>query len=244
MLFMYFPLLSTIISFIIIAIVSSSTITLSDNNNNNDDNGEINFNLSTKENIELYFRIKRKQQLNAVQTLLNYDRYDRQYQMVDKLFEKIFTIIDESQQQVINNSNYNIGDQLPLNQTEIVRNILQVIDNCAFFANIVLKLPDISRRLLDKRNGKSNDWAQSYRWCLNFTTNSNIVDDLSLKMFNLAAQQLNIVEKEADFLNPYEKKNQKSRTSSNSIIKDPVDKKKKNSKTKSSKGPRMSRIEL
>lgn len=228
---------SMIISLSIVFLLSTTTIIIKCEKNDTDDS--INFDLSNKQNIELYFKLKRKQQLTAVQTLLSYDRYEKQYQMVDKLFEKIFHMIDESQK-IIHDSDYIIGDLLPLNQTKIVHNILQVIDNCAFVANIVLKLPDISRRLLN--NGKY-DWEKSYRWCFNFTIQSNMVDDISIKMFNLAAQQLNIVEKEEDFLNPYEKKNQKRPSSPNSI-KDSSNNKKKNSKTKLPKGPRMSRIEL
>ncbi|KAH9424689.1 hypothetical protein DERP_013918 [Dermatophagoides pteronyssinus] len=227
---------SMIIWFSIVIIFCSTKIFANEN-----DMEKINFDLSNKENIELYFKFQRKQQLNAVQTLMTYDRYEQQYQMVKKLFEKIFHIIDECQQNIINNSHYNIGDSLPFDHQEIVDNIIQAIDNCAFFANMVLKLPDISRRLLT--NEMETNWEKSYRWCLNFTKQSNIVDDISLKMFNLAAQQLNIVEKEDDFLNPYEKKNQKSKI--NSIEKNSNEKKKmaKNSK-KIKKGPRMSRIEL
>ncbi|KAH9394233.1 hypothetical protein TYRP_004282 [Tyrophagus putrescentiae] len=67
------------------------------------------------------------------------------------------------------------------------------------------------------------------------------VDDTSLKMLNLAAQQLNVVPKDEDFVNPYSKKSSKNKNKDSSTA---GSAKKKTTLPKRQKGPRMSKVEL
>lgn len=191
--------------------------------------------MKTKENIELYFKIKRKEHSDAVKTLLNFDKYEQKHKLMVQMFEKMFDVIHKSREFLEKNPEYEIGNPLPMNNTEIVVNILQIIDNCALFANLVLKLPDISQRLIQKQIA----WNETYSWCFNFTNKSNLIDDISTRLYNLAAQQLNIIPRESDFINPYEKSFKKAKQ--NSTV-NPNKSKKIPSKMK--KGPRMSKAEL
>ncbi|KAI2801540.1 hypothetical protein BLOT_011094 [Blomia tropicalis] len=191
----------------------------------------------TKESIQSYFAVKRKEHLDAVQTLLKFQRYEQKFEMMKKIFEKIFETIESSRANV-ENSNYVIGEELP-QKSESIQHILFILDNCAFFGNLVLKLPDISKQLLKLETR----WTEQYKWCFSFAINSNIIDKQSSVMFNLAAQQLNLIPRNEDFVNPYEEKTikQKKLKKANSGT---IDTKTKNTQTKKSKGPRMSKVEL
>lgn len=154
---------------------------------------------ATKEEIQTLFTLKRKQHFEAIQTLLNFQKYEQKYEMIKKIFTRIFEVIQTSRVKV-ENSNYILGEELPNN--EVIDHIFLILDNCAFFGNIVLKLPDITTRLLKE----NNQWVNSHKWCLTFSTSSNLLDEKSLQMFNLSAQQLNLIPRSDDFINPYEEK--------------------------------------
>lgn len=196
-------------------------------------------NLVAREDIQKYFAVKRKQHLEAVQTLLKFQRYEQKYEMLSRIFGKIFEVLEASKTKV-ENSEYILGGDLPTGS--VTENILMVLDNCAFFGNLILKLPDISDRIL-KQN---NQWIDLYKWCFTFSISTNLIDDMSLKMFNIAAQQLNLLPKDKDFVNPYSEKNSVSKnldsSASESTSKGKI--KKKTLPEKRQKGPRMSKVEL
>lgn len=156
-------------------------------------------NLVAREDIQKYFAVKRKQHLEAVKTLMKFQRYEQKYELLSKIFNKIFEVLEISKAKVENSEYILGGDLVPGSVTE---NILMVLDNCAFFGNLILKIPDISDRIL-KQN---NQWVDLYKWCFTFSTSANLIDDMSLKMFNIAAQQLKLLPKDEDFVNPYSEK--------------------------------------
>lgn len=195
-------------------------------------------NLVAREDIQKYFAVKRKQHLEAVQTLLKFQRYEQKYEMLSRIFDKIFEVLEISRPKV-ENSEYILGGDLP--SGSVTENILMVLDNCAFFGNLILKLPDISDRILKD----NNQWVDLYKWCFTFSTEANLVDDMSLKMFNIAAQQLNLLPREKDFVNPYsEKQSMKNKKTDFSTNESTGKSKKKTLPAKRPKGPRMSKIEL
>lgn len=153
-----------------------------------------------------------------------------------RMFEKMFEVIHKSREFLEKNTEYKVGDPLPMNNTEIVVNILQIIDNCALFANLVLKLPDVSQRLIQKQI----NWNETYSWCFDFTNRSNLIDEISTKLYKLAAQQLNIIPRESDFINPYEKSSKKVAKKNLTINSNKL----KKIQSKIKKGPRMSKAEL
>lgn len=195
------------------------------------DTEEVPIKYEKKEDIEMYFQARRKQQLEAIHTLMGFKRYEQKYEMLRRIFEKIFEVILDSRGKV-ENSNYVLGDDLL--QSTVVEPILRVLDNCAFFGRLVLKLPDISDRLL-KLN---NQWVDSYRWCFTFSVSTDLIDEKSVEMYNLAAQQLNLAPRSADFVNPYEE------TKTKQSLPKAKQQQLRKTKKKIDKGPRLSRVEL
>lgn len=195
----------------------------------------------TKEDIQKYFTLKRRQHLEAVETLLKFPRYEQKYNMLQRLYEKIFEVIEGSRVKVAD-SQYLQGESGSVNGVpgkEAIVDVLYILDNCAFFGNLVLKLPDMTERLLKG----TPTWVDSYKWCFNFSTATNLIDDYSLKMFNLSAQQLGLMPRDADFVNPYEKKTARGARKAKKTT-DVPSKKVKDQPTKLNRGPRMSKVEL
>jgi hypothetical protein len=102
-----------------------------------------------------------------------------------------------------------------------------VLENIAFFGDIVLNLPDITERILKNQP----QWDSTMRWSFNFLNQTKSwIDNSTLGMINLALQELNFVDKEPNYFNP------------NRIVKtNKVENKKKG---KLNKGPMITKAEL
>lgn len=233
-LFCYFNLLIVKIDFFCLNILVCGFLWLSVAHQTDKPNSVPTGAFTKKEDIEIYFAAKRKQHLDAVQTLMTLKRYEQKHEMIRRIFEKIFDVVIESRAKV-ENSDYILGDALP--QSAIVEDILQILDNCAFFGNLVLKFPDITKRLLKD----NNQWVEMYKWGFTFSISSNLLDQISLKMFNLTAQQLELIPKSEDFVNPYEESHQKKLRKS---FTKPMNNNNKTRKKKIERGPRLSKSEL
>ncbi|UXI16943.1 hypothetical protein NH340_JMT02886 [Sarcoptes scabiei] len=196
----------------------------------------LDFNNLTRENIEIYFKIKRRQQLDAIGTLMNFEKYEHKYSMIYKIFDKLCKTIENSRQILTKKDPKQVDDVLNSNDPVLIKNTFHIIENCALFSNIALKLPDISKRILNEQI----KWIDYFRWCSEFSTKSQLIDEISMKMFNLASQQLKIIQREDNFMNPYERKNQ--------LLTNRLENAQIKSKTKKTtnvrKGPRMSRTEF
>jgi hypothetical protein len=217
---------------LLILIIINKSIALSDETIDDkiDINEESKAMIGSKEEFKIFFKEKRRQQLSAVKTLQSFGKYEQKYSMVNNVFNKVFEV-QEKAKLIIENSSYILGSDLPKDQT-LLESLSNIIENCAFFGDIVLKLPDISHRVLKS----NNKFISLYKWCISFSMASNLIDDKTIEMFDLLAQELDIIPKNDNFINPYKKSNKKvkieTQTNSNSN---------KKSVKKVKKGPRLSR---
>lgn len=74
-----------------------------------------------------------------------------------------------------------------------------LIENCALIGDVILRLPDIAHRLLKKKP----EWMTSVKHCITFCKITRLLDPVTREMFDLAAQELNLVPRNANFTNPY-----------------------------------------
>lgn len=111
-------------------------------------------NSSVQEFLKL-FKYKRSIQLEAISGLLNLAKYETKYQMVSRMFEKIFELHDKSWS-LIENSDYIPGGEDPLaepplpSDVRLLESLSTLLENCALVGDVVLRLPDIANRLLRK----------------------------------------------------------------------------------------------
>ncbi|XP_054153953.1 coiled-coil domain-containing protein 134-like [Oppia nitens] len=165
--------------------------------------------IGSKEEFRILLKQKRSQQLAAIKTLNSFGRYEQKYTMVDNIFSKLFEV-QQNAKQTIENSSYVLGLDLPTDGHQL-ESLSQIIENCAFFGDIVLRLPDISHRVLTTHH----EYQVLYRWCISFAIASDLCDKNTLKMFDLLAQELSLEPKDDSYVNPYKKSNKaKSRLNS------------------------------
>lgn len=104
-----------------------------------------------------------------------------------------------------------------------------VLENTCLASDLLMRLPDETAERLKANNA----WDSVFKWAINFSIVTGFLDDSSRMLLNLASQELGLIEKQPNYVNPYRKE------------KKPVKKfedlpaKKKKEKKKLQRGPRM-----
>lgn len=144
---------------------------------------------------------QRAEQVAAIKSFQKIQNYEKQYQMINLIAEKVFTIIQDSRA-VIEASPFIPGvSEFPLDDT--VRDALSnIIENTALFAEVILRFPDISVTVL-KTN---NNWDVLLQWGIAYCYQVKyLLDSSTVKVLSLAGQELNHIPRDPDFVNPYRK---------------------------------------
>ena len=191
--------------------------------------------IGTKEEFRILFKEKRRQQMSAVKTLQSFGKYSQKYSMISNIFTKVFEV-EEKAKQTIEDSDYVLGADLP-KEAPVLEALSQIVENCAFFGDIVLRLPDISHRVL-----KDIPKLESmYKWCISFSMATHLCDKSTQKMFDLLTQELELVPKNESYVNPYKKSsNSKVKTIEANVV-NSGDNNKNKKKKSIKKGPRLSK---
>ncbi|XP_011315560.1 coiled-coil domain-containing protein 134-like [Fopius arisanus] len=181
------------------------------------------------------FITKRKQHLSAVKNLRNLDSYERKYDMISIIIKNVIEIIEAKK-----NSLEEIKDGLKENRTlsyvpdELRDGLSSVLENTAFFGDIVLQVPDITHRILKK----NSHWKNQMQWSLNFANETRfLLDEATGGMLDLAFQELNITQRLPNYVNPYSSENQGDSG-------DKTSERKKKERKKRKTGPQMVRVDL
>lgn len=155
--------------------------------------------------------------------------------MIMMMAEKVFAIIQESRA-LIESSYFIPGvSQFPVdgNVKDALSNILE---NTALFGEIILRFPDIAAMVL-KTN---NNWDILLQWSIAFSSQVRyLLDKSTIKLLHLLSQELNHVERDPNYINPYRKVQKES------SHEETKENKKKRKKKEIKKGPRLtSHLEL
>lgn len=181
------------------------------------------------------FKLRRAERLEAVKSILKLDNFEKQAKLVNVVLDKIHEVLTTSKLK-LESSDYVTGGAFP--EDESTRDALsQVLENTAFFGEIVLRLPNIAHAVLNMNKAG----AVMLNWALGFSNSTGLYDETTTKLINLVAQELGLVEKDANFHNPYAAK--KKKTTPPPVPAEPAQKPKK-PKKKIKRGPRLSREEL
>ncbi|XP_074650758.1 coiled-coil domain-containing protein 134-like isoform X2 [Tubulanus polymorphus] len=124
------------------------------------------------------------------------------------------------------------GDPLPTNET--VRDAFSnVVENTAFFGDLALRLPDITHKIYDG----NKEWVLLMGWAVSFSNSSSIFASTDNELLNLMAQELNFIDRDPSYVNPYTAEYEKM--VAKQMAKEGKSKKKKRT---IKKGPRMSSV--
>lgn len=189
--------------------------------------------------VEMYRKLlkaKRSAHHEAVKHIIAIPKAEKQYEMIQIIFDKLFAVTKESQVQLMS-SGYIPGDDLPENFT--VREFLStVLENTAFLSEIVLRFPDICSRLLNQKN----EWLVLTKWAVNFSNATGIYDKPESMLMNLISQELRFVEPSENYVNPFREDTIKLKEMQKKLEKEK--KKKEREAKKKKRGPRLSKTEL
>ncbi|XP_011498928.1 PREDICTED: coiled-coil domain-containing protein 134-like [Ceratosolen solmsi marchali] len=187
-------------------------------------------------NRKLFKRLfleRRKEHLQAIKNLKDINNYERQYKMIDALSQKIIDVIKIKKSHLedftdLKLANISFSTDIEAKKYDVRDAMSSVLENIAFFGDIVLNLPDITHRILRTQP----QWNSTIQWSFHFLNKTrDWLDNSTLGMVNLAMQELDIVQKEANYFNP------------NRIVKsNKVENNKKKEKLK--RGPKITNIEL
>lgn len=120
------------------------------------------------------------------------------------------------------------------NYVHIFTAISTVLENTALFGDIILHFPHMAHRILKSQWR----WNPIINWSINFTNRSKyLLDNETIDVIHLAAQELNITEREPEYFNPYWKPVEFRETKKGKT-------KTKSKKEKRKRGPQMAKIEL
>ncbi|XP_030750718.1 coiled-coil domain-containing protein 134-like [Sitophilus oryzae] len=173
---------------------------------------------------------QRIEQLAAIKSFQKIKNYEKQYQMINLMAEKVFTVIQDSRA-IIESSPFIPGvSEFPL-EDKIRDALSNIIENTALFSEIILRFPDISTAVL-KTN---NNWDILLQWGIGYCYQVRyLLDDNTIKVFALVSQELNHVPRDSNYINPYRKKQKMKEEKEEEM------KKAKKKKKKLKKGPKLS----
>lgn len=192
------------------------------------------------ENFRRLFQEKRLYQLGAVKQLQNLDP-DKQMKMLDAMVTQMLTVLTKSRAKLIEGGYEVEGGGLPADE-QLREALALVLENTCLSSDLLLRFP----YYMHKKLRDMPELDSTYKWALGFTQEmaQSLLDSSAVKLMNLALQEMGLIEKSADYINPYKKDGaEKSGEPKKLKFADPPQKKKKEKK-KVVKGPRMARTDL
>jgi len=185
-------------------------------------------------------RQKREMQKDAVKMILASESYEKQYKMIKMIFTKLFVVLTQSKVRLME-AGYTPGDAFP-NVEDVKDALSMVLENTAFAGDIVLRLPDISHSLL-----KGNtEWSVLIQWAVGFCNDTQIFTGSDAILLSTMAQELDLVEKDPNYVNPYREDTKLSKQAADELERNLAESKKRADRAKvrkekkKQKGPRMS----
>jgi len=184
------------------------------------------------------FKQKRAEQTFAAESILKLADYTKQYKMVEIVLGKLFKVLQDGRVK-ITESGYIPGEAFPTDQAHLEA-LANILENTALFGDILLRLPDITYKVYSK----SKEWELLARWSVSFCNETQVYDETDSKLLNLMAQELRLVPRDPNYINPYRKSANKEEMKTEKNKQEDVSKKSKKKKEKKKRGPRLSHAEL
>lgn len=184
------------------------------------------------------FKQKRSEQTHAAESILKLGDYSKQYKMVEIVLEKLFKVLQDARVK-LTESGYIPGQVFPTEQAQLEA-LANILENTALFGDILLRLPDITYEVYSK----SKEWELLARWSVSFCNETQVYDETDSKLLNLMAQELRLVPKDPNYINPYRKRAKKEELNNEKKKQAEASKKSKKKKEKKKRGPRLSHAEL
>lgn len=140
---------------------------------------------------------QRKSHQTAINRIFNLNDYSKKMDMISILSKKIFEMLSTN---LVNLQK--ATDEKSKSNQELASFALNVIENTAFVADLALHFPKIFHRVYDKKT----NWKNILESSIELTKKSGIVDEETLQLINLMQQELELIPKDPNYVNPYNQK--------------------------------------
>jgi len=177
------------------------------------------------------FLQKRIHQLEAVKNIMQLNE-EKQKTILSTILEKIFQVLTKNKV-ALESSEFVPGSGVP-EKEDVKNSVALVIENVCLVSDLLLRLPDA----LHQRLNKNKEWTIVYKWSITFVRETHLLDPNTEKMLDLASQEIGLVPKDKNYVNPYKQDKKKQKRF------EELPQPKKKEKKKIKKGPRMSHAEL
>ncbi|XP_068257915.1 coiled-coil domain-containing protein 134 isoform X1 [Nyctibius grandis] len=222
--------------------------------------------------LEIYkklFEVKRKDQMNALKNLIELNDVNQQYKIIDIMLKGLFKVLEDSRAVLIA---ADVPPDRPFPQDEKIKDgrsasvlasrpfpvlsciadippgtsarvaYSHVVENTAFFGDVVLRFPKIVHHYFDR----NSNWNSLIRWGIGFCNLTGVFDQgPHSHVLGLMAQELGISEKSPDYRNPFKMDHSEFFPSADTFqkaLREEEKRRKKEEKRKEiRKGPRISR---
>jgi len=178
------------------------------------------------ETFQKLFMAKRVEQLAAVKNVLKLED-DKMKIFLDQITLKLFQVLASS------HADKNLKFQMD-ESGKISEKASLILENVCLASDLLLRLPDQMSKLLKE----TKERQEVFKWAVTSSIESNLLDESSLKLLNLASQEMGFVEKDPNYINPYKIPKKPAKR-----FEEPPPPKKKERKSLK-KGPRMTRDEF
>lgn len=151
--------------------------------------------------LEIYkklFEVKRKDQMNALKNLIELNDINQQYKIIDIMLKGLFKVLEDSRAVLIA---ADVPPDGPFPQDEKLKDAYShVVENTAFFGDVVLRFPKIVHHYFDR----NSNWNNLIRWGISFCNLTGVFDQgPHSQLLGLMAQELGISEKSPNYRNPF-----------------------------------------
>ncbi|KAI1239101.1 hypothetical protein IHE44_0012210 [Lamprotornis superbus] len=186
------------------------------------------------------FEVKRKDQMNALKNLIELNDINQQYKIIDIMLKGLFKVLEDSRAVLIA---ADVPPDGPFPQDEKIKDAYShVVENTAFFGDVVLRFPKIVHHYFDR----NSNWNSLIRWGIGFCNLTGVFEQgPHSQVLRLMAQELGISEKSPDYRNPFKTDQSEFFPSADTFqkaLRDEEKRRKKEEKRKEiRKGPRISR---
>ncbi|XP_066287080.1 coiled-coil domain-containing protein 134-like [Branchiostoma lanceolatum] len=182
------------------------------------------------------FAHKRMDHKDAVSTIVAMEGYAKQYKMINILLDNIFKVIPDAQTS-LQQAGYYPGP-FPEN-TDIKDALSRLLENVAFFGDILLRFPDMTHDVLKKHK----EWGVIIEAAVVFCNQTQLYSEgVSQEQLMLVSQELGLKEKDPNYVNPFSKEGKMAQEQQMlQEAKSSHDKPKKKKDREKRKGPRLSR---
>lgn len=199
----------------------------------------------TKSPIEIYrnlFKIKRRDQIHAIEKVLLMDNIEKQHKMISIMMKTIIGTIMKGKE-VLTRAGYNAGDSFP-EKNDVKDSLSMVLENTALFTDVVVRFPFVAERELKKNK---ENWMEIIIWAKNICEKSEVYVEKHKKILQSLGQELKIDEPDPNYENPFKVKPKVNQKTSQERQKEYEEKKRKEkiaAKKKKKSGPKLTKSEL